>query len=85
MKFTTSKGVLRPTLPAHERLGIEARNVRRSRMRFTFGLACILVGFFAADVLLAKFAGLPEGVGLGLYILGLCSLLGAVKLLKSLR
>jgi hypothetical protein len=85
MKFTTSKGVLRPTLPAHERLGIEAQNVRRRQIRSTAWLACILVGFFAADVLLAKFGGVPKGVGLGLYILGLCSLLGAAKLLKSLR
>jgi hypothetical protein len=85
MKFTTDSGVLRPTVPAHDRLGIEARNLRRWRVRFRFGMFLILAGFFAVDFALARFAGLPEGVASGLYLLALACGCGAAWVGKSLR
>jgi hypothetical protein len=86
MKFTnSSEGVIRPTLPAEDRLGIEARNLRRWRARFGFGMFLILGGFFTADLALARFAGLPEGVASGLYLLSLACACGAAWVGKTLR
>lgn len=78
-------GVVRPVLHAEVLLRLERRNLRRARLRWGLGVGAILAGFFAADLVAARFLSLPEGVGLGLYVCaGLCA--GAAAMVaKSIR